>query len=179
MRLDEATSRVEKLEGEKRRLEEELEREKKKKKEEEATARRAELETYVRTLDVQAAAEQEEREIWLREVAGIRSVERTQAGVRLSKETYDAWELEIQSLKEQVRKAKELLIAAEELPKARGQVIATVCHKSYAALGRMKTTAPSIEIDEMLGLATLRAILSEGEVNKRLIQPSDWDVLWE
>lgn len=112
-RLDEATDRVAKLEDEKQLLEEELGRQKKK--EEEATTRRGKLEDYVRMLDVQAAAEWEGREVWLREVAGIRPIERTQVGVRLSKETYNDWQLEVQSLKEQ-----ELLVEAEELPKARG-----------------------------------------------------------
>lgn len=34
-------------------------------------------------------------------------------------------------------------------------------------------------MDEVLGLSTLRAILSVGEVNKRRIQPEDWDWVWE
>lgn len=110
----------------------------------------------------------------MREVAGVQPVLRTVRGVHLRKETYLAWELQIEDLKDQVRRAKELLDEVEDIPRIRGRMVGRVCAKTFMVQGRTMTTEP-LEIDEALGLATLRGILAVGEVIKRRILPSDRD----
>lgn len=57
-------------------------------------------------------------------------------------------------------------------------MISRVCGKTFTVLGQLMTVEP-IEIDEALGLFTLWAILSAGEVNKRKILLEDWDRVWD
>lgn len=86
-----------------------------KKKEEEDMTKMTSLDSYVQTLNRQVAEQIEERENWRREIAGVQSVLKTSKGVYLSRETYGAWELQILDLKDEVRRAKKLLAATENI----------------------------------------------------------------
>lgn len=101
-----------------------------------------ELQTYVQTLEAHVAIEKKEREKWLREVAKIWPMKKMQQEVQISKDTYEAWDLKVWSLKKHVRKAEELIVRAEELPKVQTRIIIKSCWNTYVALGQVHAIAP-------------------------------------